>query len=842
MTDNSSNTYLHNGMYKHFGDQNMLINECILEGYKLLGLSGINRIVIRPNSSFQIILGCNGSGKSSLMRELSVLPANPSFYNKDGFKQVTVLHNNNTYVLTSNFKDKKPHSFLKNGEEKNDGGLITIQRELVRQEFGLTQELYEVLTGQTRFTRMGTAKRRELIQMMSDGDLTYALGVYKKVTTIMRDHQGTVKHLKGRLAKETEKLMAMEVDDGLEELADRLHGELNALLEAKQRGLDPSYKVKDQLNGILHDISVVSKEILSIRFDNRLGVKGIDELRAEITRRQSDVESKRRVIDHYSKEHEKLVRLVSTFEDSGVANIDELRDKFNTLISDSQKLKEQVKQFTFEGDITELLATSDNLATQLYDLLNEIPDNHDKRYSRTKLQETEENIARLQQEIAKADHQEKRVRVDIEHIQNAKHSKCPQCGYKWIDGVSEGDLERLHNIAAACAKASQKASQELKEAHTYRDEILNYSAQMSRFKTLMYNYPRAGNLFDWFMSEDRLYFQPKQYGHVIDTWKYDLRLHSEIWSLKQQIDVIEKALRSAEALAETGAQHFTDNLAQLENQVHTLTDEVKITELQLSDFKSEISKVNRILELESELKRLLAKGKETQLAFYQSITNEGIEEVTRQHQQQLALWTHRINEKKSLEGILSDLRRSLDEVERSFNTHKLLAKALSPTDGVIAKSMTEFIGCMTEQMNEIIAQIWTSPLNVKPCGISTGELDYKFPLISGNDDVTATDVSDGSDGQQEIVDFAFRLVAILYLGLSDYPLYLDEIGRPLDETHMTNIMNYVKVLIDAHRHSQLFMISHFAAFHGAFTTADFIVLNGNNITIPNRANQFVEIS
>ena len=68
-----------------------------------------------------------------------------------------------------------------------------------------------------------------------------------------------------------------------------------------------------------------------------------------------------------------------------------------------------------------------------------------------------------------------------------------------------------------------------------------------------------------------------------------------------------------------------------------------------------------------------------------------------------------------------------------------------------------------------------------------------------------------------------------------------ERGQNQDETHLTNVMNYIKLLIESHRHSQLFLISHFAVGFGAFNQADVCVLNGSNITVPMKHNEHVEI-
>lgn len=60
----------------------MIIEKLELKFYKRMLLRSINHITITPKSKIQIILGTNSSGKSSLLKELSPLPANPSDYLK----------------------------------------------------------------------------------------------------------------------------------------------------------------------------------------------------------------------------------------------------------------------------------------------------------------------------------------------------------------------------------------------------------------------------------------------------------------------------------------------------------------------------------------------------------------------------------------------------------------------------------------------------------------------------------------------------------------------------------------------------------------------------------------
>ena len=69
-------------------------------------------------------------------------------------------------------------------------------------------------------------------------------------------------------------------------------------------------------------------------------------------------------------------------------------------------------------------------------------------------------------------------------------------------------------------------------------------------------------------------------------------------------------------------------------------------------------------------------------------------------------------------------------------------------------------------MNEIINQIWTYDLEVLSCGQESNELDYKFPLQVRSANNIVQDISKGSTAQVEVVNFAFKLVVMLYLNLS----------------------------------------------------------------------------
>jgi ABC-type hemin transport system ATPase subunit len=119
------------------------------------------------------------------------------------------------------------------------------------------------------------------------------------------------------------------------------------------------------------------------------------------------------------------------------------------------------------------------------------------------------------------------------------------------------------------------------------------------------------------------------------------------------------------------------------------------------------------------------------------------------------------------------------------------------------------------------------------------ELDYKFPLLVGTRDNIVADVSRGSSGMQEIVDLAFKVVALNRLRLDHGPLTLDEFGKTLDLEHRHAAVMAIKTLMDTKPFTQLFMISHYESHYGAFTNAEVCVLDARNIAVPKVYNTHV---
>jgi len=99
-----------------------------------------------------------------------------------------------------------------------------------------------------------------------------------------------------------------------------------------------------------------------------------------------------------------------------------------------------------------------------------------------------------------------------------------------------------------------------------------------------------------------------------------------------------------------------------------------------------------------------------------------------------------------------------------------------------------------------------------------------------NNTDTINDVSEGSTGLKEVLDLAFRIIFMKYLGLNDFPLYLDEYAVNADTGNRIKAYTAIETILGPN-FSQVFLISHFESMFGRFSNADISVLSKENLLI-----------
>ncbi|MBX0311620.1 MAG: AAA family ATPase, partial [Sulfurihydrogenibium sp.] len=146
----------------------MLIKQVTFRNYKRFPLLQASEVVFTFDKKLNLIIGTNGCGKSSLVKELSPLPSQKEDFYTNGYKEIHIEHNNKDYILISDFTNNETsYSFIVDNEELNNSHNVTTQKILVQKHFSLTQDIYDILIGVQTFTSMTVVQRKKLFNQIS---------------------------------------------------------------------------------------------------------------------------------------------------------------------------------------------------------------------------------------------------------------------------------------------------------------------------------------------------------------------------------------------------------------------------------------------------------------------------------------------------------------------------------------------------------------------------------------------------------------------------------------------------------------------------------------------------
>ena len=820
----------------------MKITKLVLSGYKRLLLNNIKTFTYTPESIYQLILGTNGSGKSSILHELSPLPAFSGNYIKGGYKHIEISHAGNTYVLTSIFKSGNKHSFVKNGQEENPGQTGAVQKELVHQEFGITPEVHEFLTGELHFTNMSPAKRREWITRLCDTDFTYALSVHQRLKSSARDAQGALKHVKQRVASETNKLQALSDVENLEERYQRIYQELDHLFKERDNGAGNRWHLEKQFEEQLSRIEQVSQDILNnvVELPDNKAYTCIEDIEGDLNHLNTEIKVNESLRSRIAGEHEELSGLIRQLRENGSEDLDQLRKKYTEQKQERYEILRSVNTHReLAGSPTEIQRAFYESSSLLSQTLKYLPPNPDRRFTRQKLNEAKERLPDLSRDVERCQNRLAQFESRLEHLNSIKDTECPECGHRWIPGVSDGEKTRLEGAIQQGTQKLETLRTSERELRQYIEQAEEYAHQYGGLRRLAQEYPKLQDLWSMILESPELIVEPSALMGKINTFQKDLEKHVRAEDLTGQIERMEKLFNDSQGTGEFNG--IKQRIEVIENQLEEVTQTLGNLKREQQSVRLFYQTMKNYLDNYGQLERLVGELDSLRDEVVRSTRADHVEEVIQQHQNQLGILQNKRTEKQTIEGILSDLALSEQDLTRDQEVFNALASELSPVDGLIAEQLTGFIESFVAHINQVIENIWTYDLKVQPCGLDGGDLDYKFPLFvkhEGKENI-APDISKGSEAQVEVVNLAFRLVTMVYLGLEEYPVYLDEIGRSFDEQHRKNVMTFIKRLVDTGNYTQLFLVSHYAAQYGAFTTSEILVLDGNNITIPKSHNQHV---
>jgi hypothetical protein len=403
-------------------------------------------------------------------------------------------------------------------------------------------------------------------------------------------------------------------------------------------------------------------------------------------------------------------------------------------------------------------------------------------------------------------------------------------------------VNRLQKAMDERGTQLEELDKELVKYKEYLEQFSDYMTYVRAFQKLVTENQVAQPVWDVCLENKVMFRRPKDYITKAMQWKDQMDTAIQQAELEQEADVIRHRLRYVDAIDRNALTRTDRQRKHLEQEIENTTQLLRTLGKTIGDLESHKKTRLKFKEALTQTTTDLQRFFEDMDTHRESLYQDAISEETRHLQIQLAQEQESLSRVEVREGVLREIQTQHDSSVKAQKEYQTLVKALGPTDGLIGRYLMGFMQVVVKLVNSVIEEIWTYPMQVLPSPMEKDELTYKFPLDVNNGSVTAPDIGLGSSSQRDITNFAFKLLVMKFLDITDYPLYLDEFGSTFDEQHRQNLIPVLNRMMELGQVNQIFYISHFSSVHGAFNQAEICVLDPNNITVPQKYNQHVTIA
>lgn len=812
----------------------MFYEEVILERCNRTSLNGKDRIVIRPTSKTQLVLGTNSSGKSSLLElGFSPIPPDPHNFDKPGFWSVRFNHKGRSYYETAEYGEKSSRYafYVDGGENLNRGGTITMQLELIKQYLSYDKELHSFLTGNPkfRFTAMDAKRRQHWIAKFSANDFTYAFDRYNSYKRQANEAVKIVKYLKNELAEAKGRLLNENDLAILRRNADELHQTLE-LLMLEPRCTDPVIDV-DRIGRDIDQLVDKFARYGTAEYPDTAkasSLNNLSDLKVELELHLSALEGELSVRAQRLTECEqrkgRADELAKTSPAVLATNIREMKEYLSTL----PELQ--------TGIHDSLLVPSGRLAVDLRLCLAELPSERRNESEATVLQET---VYQAQIRLGRVTTLLESIKQQADYIHKCEEVECPDCHSRFKPGIKPGELAEIQQRIANGEQLKAEQAEQLRELEVQLADIV---ATINAYRTLddlrnQYQRSHSG-LFSYF---DQFGWKElgKQLGEKLALYDRDVKVAHERRTIVDQIDSLERALQTARIEAGELA-NASDEYQTAFTAYTTLHQKIVETKARKQRLQTAYMKMEAWDNMMLDCDQAYDSVKQQVISFINRTATNMVDNIIREVKKKIGVHEAALSENDTYQMLAKDLEIKLERMELRKEAFTILTEEMSPKAGMIAEQISEQMSTILRTPNDIIESVWGYSLSISQGEIGEGDLDYNFPMMV--EGTPRPDISAGSSSVKDIVDQAMRLTGYVCMDLTDYPLWIDELGGTFDPAHQQNLIPFLKGLIDDPRFSQVLMISHSLDGQTSFPGAEVIILDDRNIKFPYKYNEHVEFS
>ena len=811
----------------------MLLKELEIKHYTRLYIPNIKYLHYMPKQNMQIILASNGSGKSSLLKEIipNVEDLNKE-YDEDGYRIAKYLHKNKTYEL-SYIRNTNKHSFKINGTELNQAGLKKTQKTLIEEHFKLTKHIHEMLLSNTTFTNMSVSERKRwFTDILTSIDYKYAMDKYNKAKLHTRDLTSYIKLIQSKIMFDDKSLEEM-TDTYIEQLKndkqnfikllDSILAQRPLASEDSTLNMDTILDNQKELYRLINkyknssDIDIL-KHVNTLLISKEFELKTLDKKTKEIRDKLKDINNNGLNISEDKTELE--------------SNLKNIKDELDKYVKDTNLTYDDYKIY-----VEELLM----LHSDLLDITNSLSDLDGIDVTSKNIKTISDKIAATRQELKSKEHTvatlDRELQKQIAYSE-AEDVTCPKCTTVF---KPNHDAQKLASLKSALANELDKKEILDKKLDDLIKDMEKIDAKrnlIAKLKLSLVN-ERLAPIYEDLKKSSDLFFNT----HIISRKISDI--YATLPTLEHITDSISKYKDIKQKILVLESITL-DKLSYLQNVKRTLEDELSKT-LQksievtndINKYKNIIADKNKIVKYIDMFKTTISKVKSIKKEKYDKLLKDYYNELIYIIKHEIAEIDNKLVEYDKIKSHREELVKELDEYKTELVLAKKLEDYLSPTKGIIGESISNTINVILERMNEIINTIWTYEINILPCDTDLNDLTFRFP-VKLNNNKEIIDVSKGSSAIKEVIDLAFKITAMEFLDMLDYPLVLDEFSATMDPVHRARSYDFIED-ISRDKFTQIFMVSHYETMYSRFNHTDVVVLNNDNLNYQGAYNEVIKI-
>jgi len=799
----------------------MKITKLKLKGYKRFFLNNIDEVIYTPKEIVQIIVSRNGSGKSSLLRMLSPLPADlKKEFNEDGYKIIYITKDKNEYEISSGYYVKGKHSFKINGVEHNHSGIKKIQLELSKEHFNITPDIFNILLGQKNFTTMSLQERKYWLTEISNVDYKYVVNVFNKTKQRHRDIVGSAKVLQDNILKSEAMLIDNKELTKLETDRKYLNSYIEQLLSTYNNDINTDIDIDKGIN-ILRTKYLQFKNIyLDINGDEHT----IEDYVSMKTKSEQEIVTITKLIKEIT---DKLNLLDNKPEDITVlkSQIDNIKKEMNDI--------EKYNKFNLDlNKIDDIVSMFKDVYTDLVISLSSITDLDDLKVdneSMDKMKVKHDTYSKLTDIYKnKIDMYNEHIDIMLKNKTSENKIVCNSCGNEWYHNYDEVKLKEYNKELIVFKNKLDSLNKNKTIPETY-EKMVKKRDTINNVKVMLTSNQLLKNIFSSLLHDKNMYTDSitnllndlDNVVIVLDKLKYWGVLNNELEKLTKSYN--EQVIKS-----ETIKKLNIENIKELDIKLSEYTNRKNQLLVDINTYSKKISVLSKVKDSYDDLLNTLKALYKVRDKKIKYIQNQHTMKLINSLKEEVMLLNEKIDATKHANDKYKKDKEFLQQLKDKEKILKIMVKELSPNEGLIAESISRFLNVFIEDINFVINSVWTYPMELLPITITeSDDLSYRFEVKVDNNAVIE-DISKLSSSMQEITDLAFRVVFMKYLNLTDFPLILDEFGKTMDETHRIAAYNTIDKLIHSD-FSQVFIVSHFNSVYARFTNTDFNVLDKNNV-------------